>query len=411
MKRLLLICYYFPPLGMGGIWRPFNLYRLLPEFGIACDILTVKPVAYRAYEHELAASLDPDRVYRAGSRDPQRLMYLLGIRTVGKKNIERTRSVSQKYFPDSKIGWKGPAVRLGLKLVREKKYDCLLSTAPPMTSHVVAQELAIKTGLPWIADFRDYWTAYKLEDSFTDQRLIERGHELLSSIKSNAANITSVNHSIAYYLGGGKVIYNGFDTEIAQGWQQPPDNERFVIGLLGHHLESMETDNLLELLSRWEKQAPDQIKRLKIVQVGRMEPMWLRQQLQSRNLELECECHGQLPRKETVDVLSKAHLFYFGVTANEKADFLPGKTFDLVASGRPLLVTAPDGGEIHRVLEPSGQAHFVNGDIASAVAFMQKQFQQFESGNYPIQPLSEYAIRHTSRATVSQFADLIKGLP
>ena len=45
MKRVLLISYYFPPLGLAGSGRPAQLFRGLPEKGIDCHVLTVKPAA------------------------------------------------------------------------------------------------------------------------------------------------------------------------------------------------------------------------------------------------------------------------------------------------------------------------------------------------------------------------------
>ncbi|MCK4574663.1 MAG: glycosyl transferase family 1, partial [candidate division Zixibacteria bacterium] len=64
MKRVLLVCYYFPPLGGAGVGRPLSLFRYLPQFGYECDLLTVKPVAYRGYEPELLEGLDQSRIYR-----------------------------------------------------------------------------------------------------------------------------------------------------------------------------------------------------------------------------------------------------------------------------------------------------------------------------------------------------------
>ena len=52
-KKVLLICYYFPPLGLAGVGRPLNLFKRLPRFGWDCHVLTVKPVTYWAYEPDL----------------------------------------------------------------------------------------------------------------------------------------------------------------------------------------------------------------------------------------------------------------------------------------------------------------------------------------------------------------------
>ena len=97
--------------------RPLALYKYLPRFGYQCHLLTVKPVAYRMYEPELLDNLDTTYVYRSGSLDPQRLLYLCGLRKVKDKVIRKGRSLSDRFFPDAKVGWVKPALRLGRQLV------------------------------------------------------------------------------------------------------------------------------------------------------------------------------------------------------------------------------------------------------------------------------------------------------
>ena len=67
-------------------------------------VLTVKPVTYWAYEPELLDGLDTSRVYRSGSRDPQRIMHLLGVRRIKASAIQGSAKITDKFFPDSKVG-------------------------------------------------------------------------------------------------------------------------------------------------------------------------------------------------------------------------------------------------------------------------------------------------------------------
>jgi hypothetical protein len=182
----LLVCYYFPPVGGAGISRPLGLFKNLPEHGIDCDILTVKPIAYRLLEPELLDGLDESRIHRAGSLDPLRLLYLAGVRRVGASSTRRARPASRRLFPDSKIGWVSKAVRLGARLLKSSQYDAILSTSPPISCHLVAQELVRRSKLPWLADFRDPWTSYTIEDWYHSPVLAARARKLLASIRSQS---------------------------------------------------------------------------------------------------------------------------------------------------------------------------------------------------------------------------------
>ena len=259
-RRVLLICYYFPPLGLGGVGRPLNLFKRLPDYGWECDVLTVKNVAYRAYEPELLDGLDTSRIFRSGSRDPQRLLYLMGVRTVSASAISRGKPVSEKFFPDSKISWVKPAMRLGGKLCRRRGYDVILSTSPPISSHLVGLELSERYDVPLLADFRDFWTIYKAEDVFDDKDQVRKARRLLEEIRTGAAAVTTVNRSIADYLGGGEVITNGYDPDLAGYWRDEPDRERFTIGLLGHQHDTRQVEPLFEVLQRVESRRPGTLK-------------------------------------------------------------------------------------------------------------------------------------------------------
>ena len=70
-KSVLIIAYYFPPLGLGGVQRMSKLAKYLPQFGYNVRVLTVKPICYPAYDQTLLEELPSSvEIYRSGSRDP-----------------------------------------------------------------------------------------------------------------------------------------------------------------------------------------------------------------------------------------------------------------------------------------------------------------------------------------------------
>jgi len=51
-------------------------------------------------------------------------------------------------FPDIHVGWSLTAVKGGVKVVRERDIDVIVSTSPPETDHLIARRIAKKTGAP-----------------------------------------------------------------------------------------------------------------------------------------------------------------------------------------------------------------------------------------------------------------------
>jgi len=407
-KRVLLICYYFPPLGLGGVGRPLNLFKRLPNHGWDCDVLTVKPVLYRAYEPELLDGLDMSRIFRSGSRDPQRLLYLLGMRTIKAGTISRGRKVSGKFFPDSKVGWVYPAIRLGRKLCREHSYEAIISTSPPVSSHLIGMELAQQYDLPLIADWRDFWTIYKAEEEFHTEARRQQVRQLLQDITGTAAEVTGVNQSIIEYLGKGETLTNGYDPDLAEAWRAEPDRKKFTIGLLGHQHDTRELEPLLILLERLRDINPESLKRIRILQVGQIDPDWFRHLLAERSLNIEADLRGQQKRVDTIRILAAAHVFYYGVSDREGPGFLPGRTFELIASGRPVFAWTKPDSEIARVLTPTGNACCFDRDsLDRAVTELSNQIAQFNDGQYQFEPLTEYATRFSAEALAGKFAKIL----
>ncbi|MFZ5980324.1 MAG: hypothetical protein ACOYVF_06795 [Candidatus Zixiibacteriota bacterium] len=411
MKKILLICYYFPPLGLGGVGRPLNLFKKLPAYGYDCHILTVKPVTYRAYEPELLEGLDTGKIFRSGSHDPQRLMYLLGVRRVTERVLKNSHQISEKFFPDAKVGWVKAATRLGRTLHTNYRYDAFISTSPPVSSHLVARQLAYEFDIPWIADFRDFWSSYKVEETFADQKNIDKGRRLLSDIKKEAAAVTAVNPTIAGYLQTGEVITNGYDCDLAEGWRTACDSEHFCIGLLGHQHESKAVAPLLNLLREFGARSPEKFGRIKIVQVGQVDPEWFLELLKEYDLRERCEIHGVQKRAETIRILSRAALFYIGLDADREQKILPARMFDLLASGRPILAYVSAKSEIARLLEETRTGmRFDDENKNEALAYFERVFEEHQNGKLVVAPLSEAARRYSSEAMVERFAGLLDKL-
>lgn len=140
-----MVAYHFPPLaGSSGIQRTLRFVQQLPAFGWQPLVLTAHPRAYERCSPDLDAEVSADCVVRrAFALDTARHLAIAG------------RYVAAMARPDRWATWKFSAVREGLRMIREFKPDLIWSTYPIATAHVIGAELARRSGLPWVADFRD----------------------------------------------------------------------------------------------------------------------------------------------------------------------------------------------------------------------------------------------------------------
>lgn len=122
-KHVLIVAYYFPPMGLSGVQRIAKMAKYLPEAGYRVTVLTVEPGSYFAFDDSLLAELESVEgihIVRTRSLDPTRLHG--GYRGKGHEGHreahrevpfpeEKSRKVLSTIsqfllLPDNKIGWR-----------------------------------------------------------------------------------------------------------------------------------------------------------------------------------------------------------------------------------------------------------------------------------------------------------------
>jgi glycosyltransferase involved in cell wall biosynthesis len=142
-----MIAYHFPPQsGSSGVQRTLKFSQYLPQFGWEATVLTAHPRAYPRTSDDQHRSVPQERVHRAFALDAARHLSLWG------------RYFRMTALPDRWASWWLGAVPLGTRLARDVKFDAIWSTYPIATAHLIGRTLHKRTGLPWVADFRDPMT-------------------------------------------------------------------------------------------------------------------------------------------------------------------------------------------------------------------------------------------------------------
>ena len=215
LRRLLVVAYYTPPLGLSGVMRVTKLCKFLPEAGWRPLILTVKPVAYYSYDPELLNDLAQSRIYRTESIDPNRVMNVLRARArrltpaLSKVGGAGPRALNSILFPDSKIGWFPFGSSIGRHIIDEQKPAAIFATSPPFTSLLLGVRLKAHAGVPLVCDFRDPWPTGFASPPSHQRAALRR---LRRYFVEHADLTLAVNEGTARQVGPGvEVLDNGFD--------------------------------------------------------------------------------------------------------------------------------------------------------------------------------------------------------
>ena len=154
-----MVSFYFPPLGGGGVQRSVKLVKYLPLYGWEPVVLTSSCKDYYAFDKSLFEDLPKTlKIVRTPLWDMLPVYeWLYKFRLNALAHYLRER---EAYFmvPDKRCGWIPHAYEAGLKAITLQKINALFTTSEPYSSHMIGLFLKLRTGIPWIADFRDEWS-------------------------------------------------------------------------------------------------------------------------------------------------------------------------------------------------------------------------------------------------------------
>src|SRR4051794_3197754 len=165
MPRVLIVAYYFPPIGGIGSIRLARFAALLPRYGWQPTVLTPRQSPHQSDPH---LRYPEDHIVRTRSFELSQVGRIVpGANSPGGSPLAdmRTRlrgmlrSAAHRYlfYPDAQVGWYPGAVGAGLRTLAREPFDAIYSSAYPVTAHLIARTLSSRGHLPWVAEYRDPW--------------------------------------------------------------------------------------------------------------------------------------------------------------------------------------------------------------------------------------------------------------
>lgn len=371
MKRVLMIAYHFPPLaGSSGIQRTLRFVQHLPSMGWQPLVLSADPRAYERSSDDLLADVPAGtEVCRAFALDTARHLQVGG------------RYLGWMARPDRWISWKFDAIRQGLKLIREFKPDVIWSTYPIATAHVIASALHRKTGIPWMADFRDPMAQ---DDYPTDLRTRQRYFEIEADAAAQARYCVFTTPGAARmyqqrYPGASSrmvVLENGYDEESFASVEIRPDyNNKTRTGarplLLLHSgvVYALERDptQLFMALGRLKKEGrlgPDD---LRIRFRASVNDDLLRDLAQANDATDFIELCPAIPYREALAEMMTVDALLVMQASNCNAQ-IPAKIYEYLRAGKPILGLTDPEGDTAGVLRQAGLTDMARLDSADEIA-------------------------------------------
>jgi len=423
MKKILMVINFFPPAGGGGVYRPLSFVKYLVSSGWEVTVLTPKPGEFWIEDRSLLDRVpDKARVERTFSLSGQRLINLLK-RNGGKRKSVRSSSgfgilralADFLLVPDTYIGWFPFALRRGKKLIEQLHFDCIYSTSPPDSTHLIAKRLSSWSGIPWVADFRDPWINLYLKDPPTPihRFLHERFEGLVMSATKIIVTTNWHKDELERKYGARDLVKipNGYDEDDFKGLENiVSEQEKFEILHCGMLTLGRTSKPFLQGLARFLDDNQDADKRIRVSFIGARESRneeWVR----SFGLEGIVSFEDNIPHTECVVREKKASVLLLIKHDNQRyVGMVPGKLYEYIGARRPILAVVPEGeaSEIVRKLNRGEVADI--SDPEDVARKIDRLYRLFLSGmldsNYNLSKSEEYTRRVQAEKLIEVLNDV-----
>jgi glycosyltransferase involved in cell wall biosynthesis len=292
------------------------------------------------------------------------------------------------FIPDPRVFWVKPAVTFLHEFLKSNQVDKIITTGPPHSIHLIGLKLKKKNpGLKWVADFRDPWSQWDLFDTLSLTRFARKRHlalekEVLQNA-DRAITIAPYHVNLFEKLGGRKVdlITNGFDTDdFAQVKRQRTD--KFTIRHTGVVDELRDPRPFMLALKDACVLDPSLKENVIVEFIGNVNSAFKDFVQSEETLKAVTRFSSLVPHTELLQMYGKTDMLLLVLAHTAIAPGnLPGKLFEYLAAGVPVIGIGPVDGDAGQIIREANAGDvFDRNDRALIKDALLKEYTLWKSG-------------------------------
>lgn len=338
--RVLLLAQAFPPTMNAGVFRPLSWARRAEARGWAMSVVTFEPPA-----------------------DARRVSAWMGERVPASVQVTRL----PRTFPP--VYW-----RLGAELaefvqsarvffdaaLKGERPDVVVATGPVFFPFLAATWLAEHWGVPLVLDYRDEWSQMP-NPAFSgmpfakrlEARCLKRADLVLMTTESQCEAMTRIFPQVnAAKL---RFVPNGWDAEewvdVAAPAPAAAGDER-TIAFLGELRDHNGAADLVPAFEQVFRRRPDLARRFRLRLIGWIAPK-AAAHIGRSPFRDRISVEGAVDKREALATMVASDVLLMPLDAAYHR-YIPGKLYEYVASGRPILTMGVEDGEVTRIVDSLG---------------------------------------------------------
>lgn len=423
-KKVLIIVYYWPPAGGPGVQRWLKFVKYLKDFNIEPIVYIPENPSYPTVDESLIDEIPKDiTIIKHPIKEPYKTAAKVSVnttKTISKGIIpdRKKQSIIEKlllfirgnfFIPDARKNWIKPSVSFLSNYIETHHINTIITTGPPHSMHIIGLNLKQNFNLKWITDFRDPWTTIGYHKKLKLLRFARLKHKKLEAkVLNNADHIivtspTTKNEFKAITRKPITVITNGYDVNNVN---EITLDTKFSFAHIGTLLSDRNPELLWQVLGdivRDDKVFQSQFQLNLVGSVGKEVLM----SIDRHNLSQFVNLVGYVSHDEAIRYQKQSQvLLLIEIDSEDTKCIIPGKLFEYMVSGRPILALGPKDSDVEHIIQSTNTGdYFGYSDYDNLKHKILEHFNAFRHHN-----LQSHAIglqQYSRKELTKKLAELI----
>ena len=424
MYKVLVIAYYFPPMGLSGVQRTLKFTKYMKDYNWEPTVLTAASTGYYAHDNSLLEEANEAgiTVIRAGGKDINSKLSKKGTVKIPPEFIRKTLSrISSTFFiPDNKKGWAKKAIEVARQILQKEKFDLIFVSAPPFSSVNMAVKLKKEFGIPLVVDYRDLWFGNQFAFYLTPfHRYVHKKMEYAAHRAADRIIATNrrmkekiINRYKFLTFEDIYIISHGYDPADFNALQiEPKVNSKMWLTYAGLFYEFITPKYFLKAFKELTIERPDVAANIELHFLGflRNENRKLIKKLELQEFVKE---YGYLNHREALSKLMASDILWMMVGNGRNADTISsGKLYEYFGTRKPILASLPEGALRSAVQDYKASFITEPYNIKEIKETILKIYELYAGGRLPT-PDEEFVEKHRrdflTEQLTKQFQFLVK---
>lgn len=430
-KKVLIIAYYWPPSGGSGVQRWLKFVKYMPQAGGKPYVFTPKDPAFDIRDESLLRDVPPEaEVIHFPIWEPYEIFFRMGGFFGGRKTVKATEIVSLKnrslfqklstwirgnlFIPDPRKFWVRPSVQYLRKFLVDNGISTVITTGPPHSIHLIGYHLKKKDpSLKWIADFRDPWSEWSLLETLeTGKRALNFHRKLEAKVLATADTIVTITPFYVRQFSAlakrpVQLLTNGYDEDDFKDLVIRK-TDKFVIRHVGLVIEMCDPRPLMNAVLELVNENSSFKEKVVVDFVGDVNPGFRQFVKEIPALASITVFTPPISHKQLIELYGESAVLLLVLTGYKDAEgYMPGKLFEYLATGLPVLGVGPEQGDAAALLNETRAGQMIDGSRTKAIKdFLSEKFEAWKNSSASVKKSAGFE-QYSRRVITQRLMDIM----